>query len=324
VWAYFPRLWWHACLFEHNWRTQTSRMGSGILPDDPVFILGLWRSGTTVFHELLTSITGWRTPQTWQCFNPSTCFLSAPPSINQSVDRPMDQGRIAALGPQEDEFALLLLGEPSVYRAFVDPRRLGECAEELWSAPAGTPNTGALARWRDFLRGLTATATGTPLLLKSPSHTFRLPVLRQIFPRAKFVWLGREPGEILASNLKMWHAMVDRYGLWTCPNAVLDDFLRQMLNACAGVLTQCLDDMPCESMLWIDFHGLRANRVEVLQRVFRFLGLDGRSNGSVFERRVGQILARIPIHEGSRAHPSADASAQKLGKLMEAARQRFG
>jgi hypothetical protein len=236
----------------------------------------------------------------------------------------MDQGRIATRGPQEDEFALLLLGEPSVYRGFIDPRRLGECAEELWSSDAGAPNTGALERWRDFLRGLTATATGTPLLLKSPSHTFRLTFLRQIFPRAKFVWLGRQTGEVLASNLKMWHTMVDRHGLWTCPNAVLEDFLRSMLNACAGVLTQCLDDMPRESMLWVDYQGLRTNRVQVLQRVMRFLGPDGTSDASVVERRVDQALALIPIHDGSRANLPADESAQKLEKLMAAARQRFG
>ncbi len=58
-------------------------------------------------------------------------------------------------GPQEDEFALLLLGEPSVYRGFIDPRRLRECAE-LPTPPVfsmnfeQTPRHGTLttAPWR--------------------------------------------------------------------------------------------------------------------------------------------------------------------------------
>jgi hypothetical protein len=302
---------------------QTSRLGTAHLADDPVFIVGLWRSGTTVFHELLTAVTGWTTPQTWQCFNPSTCFLSRPPSIDGTIDRPMDRGQISNLGPQEDEFAVLLLGEPSVYRAFIDPRRLCECAEELWPTHGRAPNGDALPRWRDFLRGLNSPAVGTPLLLKSPTHTFRLPLLQALFPRAKFVWVGRHTGEMLTSNLRMWHAMVASHGLWACPDPVLDDFLRAMVRACAGVLTRCLDEMPRESMLWIDFQQLRANPAQVLQRVLRFLGVGGQSADSAGARRVEQALARIPIHDGSRANLPTDESAQKLEKLMAAARQRF-
>jgi hypothetical protein len=161
------------------------------------------------------------------------------------------------------------------------------------------------------------------LLLKSPTHTFRLPLLQQLFPRAKFVWVGRHTGEMLASNLRMWHAMVASHGLWACPDAALDDFLREMVHACAGVLTRCLDDMPRESMLWIDFQQLRTNPTQVLQRVLRFLGVGGQSADSAGARRVEQALARIPIHDGSRANLPTDESAQKLEKLMAAARQRF-
>src|SRR5580693_155514 len=73
------RLWWQTLWFEQNWRTQAQRLSTLPLPQDPVFILGLWRSGTTALHELLTAATDWVTPQTWQCFAPSTCFLTQAP-----------------------------------------------------------------------------------------------------------------------------------------------------------------------------------------------------------------------------------------------------
>jgi hypothetical protein len=324
--AYYPRLRWHAYLFEHNWRMQRHRMGGGRLIDDPVFIVGLWRSGTTVFHELLTAITGWSTPQTWQCFNPSTCFLSRPPSIEEAVDRPMDRGRISSFSPQEDEFAVLLLGEPSVYRAFIDPRRLGECAEALWSTRGAAADTASLPRWQDFLRGLNSPATGSRWLLKSPSHSFRLPLLRELFPRAKFIWMGRSTGEVLRSNSTMWRAMAASHGLWSCPDAVLEAFLREMLLACTGVLDRCLADMPRESLLWVDFGELQAAPVRVLNRVLQFVGFDGRGDGDGADgvRRIGQALARIPIHGGSRADIPDDESARQLETAMAAARQRFG
>jgi hypothetical protein len=319
VTGYSQRLRWHAYWFEHNWRIQMRAIGSSTLPNDPVFIIGPWRSGTTVFHELLAATPRWSTPQTWQCFNPSTCFLSAPPTLDRSSKRPMDQGHIRTHSPQEDEFALLLLGEPSLYRGFIDPRRLRECAKELWS-----PNKGAMNRWQDFVRGVMRGVTDGQLLLKSPSHTFRLPLLRPLFPRAKFIWIGRHIGEVLASNVRMWQAMTDRYGLWDCPPAVLEGFLQDMLRACSDVLTQCLDDMPRESMLWIDFEDLRTDPKEVLDRVWRFLRPDSASDAEATARSFDHALTQVPIHKGSRASLPADESVQALEKVMAAARQQFG
>jgi hypothetical protein len=307
------RLQWHGYWFERNWQTQARKLAGIELPDDPVFILGPWRSGTTVFHELLAATDNWTTPQTWQCFNPSTCFLHTPRSEDRSIRRPMDHGHIRTFGPQEDEFALLLLGEPSIYRGLIDPRRLRECADELWSS-----GTAKLLRWQNFLRGLTASA-GRPLLLKSPSHTFRLPLMRALFPRAKFVWIGRHTGELLASNARMWQAMADHYGLWDFPPEVLEGFLQDMLRACSNVLAWCLDEMPSESMLWVDFDELRTDPRQLLQRTWRFLRPDTPAD----DKAIDRTLAKIPIHDGSRASLIADPSVQHLEKVVAAARCRF-
>ncbi|HTW74005.1 MAG TPA: sulfotransferase, partial [Steroidobacteraceae bacterium] len=211
--AHALKLRWHAHWFEQNWQAQTQRLQTLAAPDAPVFILGMWRSGTTVLHELLAACTGWNTPLTWQCFRPSTCFITRAPTEQAVVERPMDEGRISTLGPQEDEFALLLLGEPSVYRGFIDPRRLPECAAGLWEQPGGAAS---LARWQLFVRGIAAQSADRRLLLKSPNHSFRLPLLSSLFPDAKFIWIGRHVGELLASNLRMWRAMIGLYGLWDC------------------------------------------------------------------------------------------------------------
>ena len=282
-----------------------------------MFIVGLWRSGTTAMHELLVEATGWATPQTWQCFNPSTCFLSRRPA-DASITRPMDQGRIATRSPQEDEFALLLLGEPSLYRAFIDPRRLRTCSEELWSS-----NEARLERWSDFLRGIALGAPGGRLLLKSPSHTFRLSPLRTLFPRAKFIWIARHPGEVLASNLKMWRAMIDRYALWGCPLGLLEGFSEDMLRACARVLTRCLDEMPPDGMFWVDFGELRADPKGVLVRVLRFLEPDCLDKG-LFVRNLERALKHCPVYEGTETYLGGNEAVDTLQKLMITARKRFG
>jgi|SRR5579863_5550184 len=310
------RLRWNSYWFERNWRTSLQRFATVELPADPVFILGLWRSGTTVLHELLTACTQWATPRTWQCFNPSTCFLTAAPARAASVDRPMDQGQIATHSPQEDEFALLLLGECSAYRAFIDPRRLGECADSLWSSRAQ-----ALPRWQDFLRGVTAQAGAGRLLLKSPGHTFRLPMLRAAFPRARFIWIGRHTGEVLASNVKMWTAMIARYALWESPSGALQEFLDRALRIYARVLEECLEVIPREQLLWVDFDELRSEPGKLLHRVLDFIDP---ALGANAETNIRQALVRQPVHTGTRAAMPAGNAVERVEVRIQAARQRFG
>jgi hypothetical protein len=311
------KLAWHARWFELNWKSEERRLASLALPDDPVFILGLWRSGTTVLHELLAACTKWTTPQTWQCFHPSTCFLTKAPATDAEVGRPMDQGRITSLGPQEDEFALLLLGEPSAYRAFIDPRRFDECAALLWPE-----NQGPLPRWQTFLRGIAATPGGSRVLLKSPGHSFRVPMLRAAFPRAKFIWAGRQTGEMLASNTRMWRAMIDQYAFWSCPEGALEAFLQQALRAGGGALERCLNEVPREAMLWVDFEELGENPRGLLERVFRFLNAGG---PPTVTPSIDQALARVKIHAGAtRATLPADPEAAQFQERMAAAREFFG
>ena len=319
------RLWWHAHWFESNWASAERRLTPLPEPQDPLFILGLWRSGTTVLHELLAASTQWNTPHTWQCFHPSTCFLTGAPARQITVERPMDSGQIATHGPQEDEFALLLLGEPSVYRGFIDPRRLPECAELLQTGiSAAAAGVLALPRWRSFLRGIAAQEGQARLLIKSPNHTFRVAQLASWYPRAQFVWIGRHSGEVLSSNLRMWQAMHELHALWECPPGALQAWLRTAMHACSRVLARCLDELPRERLLWVDFEELRAQPRRTLARVLEFAGVGPAGAGTAVAARLDEALERVPVHAGERSALPADDLIRNLETLMAAARSRFG
>jgi hypothetical protein len=316
--GYGLRLRWHARLFELNWRLQLERMPRGGPAADPVFILGLWRSGTTVLHELVNACGGWVTPRTWQCFHPSTCFMTGPPARGGTVKRPMDQGLIAAEGPQEDEFATLLLGEPSIYRGLIDPRRLLECGAASWSDDGGD-----LARWQQFVQGIAASGGGR-LLLKSPGHTFRIPALRRLFPGARFIWIGRHPGEVLASNVRMWTAMMAVYALWDCGDDLLQQFLHEAVGACGRALERCVAEMTREQMLWVDFEALQTDPERVLRQILQFTGHRPGHGERSLDTDIEAALASVPIHRGERAPMPEDDSVRRLDRVMREARRRFG
>ncbi len=184
----------------------------------PVFVLGHWRTGTTLLHELLILDERHTSPTTLQCFEPCHFLLSEGVlkrygNFLLPDKRPMDNMAAGWDRPQEDEFALALLGMPSTYTDFAFPNN-----PPMW--PGALDLSGLTPRqlhtWkRTLLNFLKAITFRDPrrLVLKSPPHTARLPVLLDMFPDAKFVHIVRNPYTLFASTVNLWLSLAKRHGL---------------------------------------------------------------------------------------------------------------
>jgi len=248
------------------------------LPANPVFILGLWRSGTTFAHELLNACPGLTAPTTRQCMNASTFMLTGRQARNATVSRPMDAMEISQDSPQEDEFALLSLGIPTVYRAFLDPGRIEEQARLLspdyWVSEAPSAWHG---EWLAFLRAVQGqTEAGARLVIKSPGHSFRVKAIEGIFPESRYVWITRSPAELLHSNRRMWMAMFKRYGMNGVDPQRLDRFLLQAFEQAASCLDWLCGRMGADRLAVIDFSRLAADPAAVIAATGQGLGLGER------------------------------------------------
>ncbi len=134
-----PPYWYIAAIVSVNSVTNTvlrwvlngwhgERVRETVIDRPPVFVIGHWRTGTTLLHELLIRDTQFGFPDMQDCFNPHHALLT-----NQFFKRylgrllpdkrPMDNMPFGWERPQEDEFALALLGVPSTYTDFAFPRR---------------------------------------------------------------------------------------------------------------------------------------------------------------------------------------------------------
>src|SRR5207244_6237500 len=99
-----------------------------IQPSPPLFILGIWRSGTTHLHNLLARDKRFAAPSYYEANYPHT-FLTTQwfnaPLVNWAIPhrRPMDNMFMGMYEPQEDEFALSCLTQLSFVLSWVFPRR---------------------------------------------------------------------------------------------------------------------------------------------------------------------------------------------------------
>jgi hypothetical protein len=185
----------------------------------PLFLLGHWRSGTTLLHELLSRDPRHAAPTTYECFSPHHFLLSRswlPWLLGglMPAHRPMDKMAAGWDRPQEDEFALCLLGQPSPYQRIAFPNQPASDADlfDLRRLPART-----LRRWKSvflrLVRQWTLLNGDRRLVLKSPPHTCRIPLLMELFPDARFVHIIRDPYVLYPSTIRMWRLLYGIHGL---------------------------------------------------------------------------------------------------------------
>src|SRR5262245_40825744 len=184
----------------------------------PIFIIGHWRTGTTLLHEYLILDPRHTYPNTYQCMEPNHFLLTEDFIKNQlpflmPSRRPMDNMAAGWDRPQEDEFALCMMGVPSPYLTIAFPNHPPAC-QEYFDLAGLTPRTRAAWK-RAFCSLLQRLTYKDPrrLVLKSPPHMCRIPVLLDLFPDARFIHIVRDPHVVFSSTVNLWKSLHTTHGL---------------------------------------------------------------------------------------------------------------
>jgi omega-hydroxy-beta-dihydromenaquinone-9 sulfotransferase len=175
---------------------------------EPLFILGHWRSGTTHLQNLLSRDNRFAFPNLYQVMCPQTFLVSE--QIGSRImrilapkTRGIDNVEVGPGVPNEDEFALAAMTSLSPYTAMAFSRNQPYYDRFLTLRDASPSE---VARWKEalttFLQKL-SWKSQRPLVLKSPTHTCRIKLLLELFPDARFIHIRRHPFEVFRSMKKM-------------------------------------------------------------------------------------------------------------------------
>jgi omega-hydroxy-beta-dihydromenaquinone-9 sulfotransferase len=193
------------------------RVANTAIAHAPIFIVGHWRTGTTMLHEMLVLDERHTAPTTYECIAPHHFLLTQRfarfAQFLTSKHRAMDNMDLSLAHPQEDEFAWCMLGLPSPYLTIAFPNRPTQDERYL---DMDRLSARELETWkRTFFRFVQQLyfRRRKAVVLKSPTHSFRIKVLLTVFPQAKFIHIVRDPYVVYPSTVNLFKAFSRVHGL---------------------------------------------------------------------------------------------------------------
>ncbi|MHC1778005.1 MAG: sulfotransferase [Lentimicrobium sp.] len=174
--------------------------------EPPVFIIGFWRSGTTILHSLLCQDPKAGYVTTFQGVFPNLVlsqqkWLKAITNKLLPKKRPFDGYSMDMDFPQEEDFALMSLQPKSLYKMFYFPKdfniiysrelnfeQFPVSQKELWKT-----------KYLSLYKKAMLNTGGKRYVSKNPCHIFRIRTLTELFPEARFIFIYRNPYSVVES-----------------------------------------------------------------------------------------------------------------------------
>ena len=305
-----PMAWLQSLVFER-------RLKQLQLPSDPVVVIGHWRSGTTYLHQLLSCDPTVVTARNSLTVAPQVALLLRPLlrwwlQITMTDQRPIDAVPWSADDPQEDEIGLARLTMDSHMAGLAFPQdylhHLGRCV--IHQTPEFERK---LERFTRLTLLHQDDRTGH-LLIKNPAHSGRIPLLLTAFPKARFVFLRRDPIDSIRSLVQVKQRLGALVGLQPPLNERLQV---EQTVAAYQQLMQAFEasrpNIPEGQLLEVNYKDLVHQPLETVQRLYQALGL---SSWTCAERPIRERVARASRSYNPDPVMLAPGSEQRLQELL--------
>jgi omega-hydroxy-beta-dihydromenaquinone-9 sulfotransferase len=282
----------------------------------PVFILGHWRSGTTLLHELLILDPQFGYPNVFEVANPHT-FLTLGEVVEREMadappqTRPMDNMQITFRSPGEDEAALSVMSLRSPMIGWAFPRR--EDHYDRYYTFRGVPQP-EIDEWKAALVGFLkklALKYDRPMVLKSPAHTGRIRLLLELFPDARFIHIHRDPYTVFRSTQNLYAKAVPFSYLQRPDPARIDDGIIRRYEMMYDAFFAERGLIPAGQYCEVGFEDLERDIVGQVGMVYEQLGLRG---FDALRPQLQQYAASKTGYQKNKHQPLAEPLREKIAR----------
>jgi hypothetical protein len=294
---------------------------------EPLFIVGLPRSGTTLLQMLLTVDQNHRSPLMWEVMMPS-------PPTRTGEKRRIQRARQSCnffnwLAPTFRYVHAVGAELPQECIGLMTPTFLSDQFDTMYYVPSyrawffRQDLRPAYQYHYRFLQHLQFRRAAHRWILKAPTHMFAIPALLSVYPDALFVQTHRTPVDAMASVSSLVTILRGAFS-----NAV-DPFIacREAIHYWSETLEKFLherDQMPNNRICDVDYHEISRDPIAAVRRIYdRF----GWSLSREAEQRMRVLVTRHAQRQpGNHRYHLSDfgSSAVEVLGAFEVYCKRFG
>jgi hypothetical protein len=278
----------------------------------PVFIIGFWRSGTTLLHNLLCQDPESAYVTTFQTVFPNVMLTQAwwlKPFTNLFLPekRPFDNVRMDMDFPQEEEFGMMNIQSHTIYKFFLFPGDFDSIIEEeLFTANLPAEE---LSAWKKHYSGMIAKAMvssgGRRYIGKNPCNLTRIALLKEMYPNAKFIFIHRDPREVLESFYRFIHSIFPGVQLQDVPASFSREKVAGLYEKIVNTYLSERDKLDASDLVEISMADFLQDPKGHLRTIYKTFDLGD------FSRALPAIEKYLsenpyPVHEPYRATPETE------------------
>ncbi|HEY2626787.1 MAG TPA: sulfotransferase [Candidatus Udaeobacter sp.] len=261
---------------------------------EPLFIVGLPRSGTTLLHTLLAADPEHRVPLTWEVMTPS-------PPTRDNEQRRIQRATQSCnclnwLAPTFRYVHAVGAELPQECVGLMTPSFMSDQFDTMYYVPSyrawffRQDMLPAYEYHRFFLQHLQFRLSARRWVLKAPTHMSALPTLLSVYPDALFVQTHRSPLEAMASVSSLITILRRVFSDAVDPIVVFSEAIQYWSQALDTFLQE-RDRLPRKRVCDLDFLELRRNPIAAVQRVYQHFGWVLSREA---EQRMRVLLAKQP------------------------------
>ena len=291
---------------------------------EPLFIVGLPRSGTTLLHILLAADPAHRAPLTWEVLSPS------PPTSQDRQKRIRQAARDLAalrwLAPTFETVHTTGAELPQECVSLMSPTFMSDQFDTMYNMPTyrawffSQDLQPAYEFHHRFLQHLQFRQAGERWILKAPAHMFAASALLSIYPDARFLQIHRDPLEAVASVSSLVTILRRVFSDSVDPVQVGHDALIYWSRALTTFL-RARDHLPASRVFDLHYSEIRRDPIAAARGVYEHFGW--RFSDEVEQRMRNALAKQTSQTNGVHRY---DAAYFRLGGMngFEEYCQRFG
>jgi Sulfotransferase domain. len=250
--------------------------------DEPVFILGHWRSGTTFVHNILSLDKHFGYNTTYQTVFPNL-MLFGQPFFKKTMawlmpdKRPTDNMELNVDLPQEEEFALSNLTPVNYYNFWFFPKSWDEYTNKYLTFKNATDEEKEefATVFKKLVKTCLYNTNGTQFLSKNPPHTARIKEILEIYPKAKFIYLMRNPYTVFESTRSFFTNTIQPLKLQDLSDAEIEEHILAIYKIMYEKYENEKTLIPQGNLIEIKFEDIEKDALSATKRIYTELSLPG-------------------------------------------------